>query len=163
MCDIVLTRGSSPEPRDSTDRNAWLLAAATSHTLGDTRRPVVPKPPDLSPADDQAGRRAARDAAERTLDASLRAVPTRYVFQHPDAMRAVVAALSGLVDLLRAEGLNASRSLIAVKEQLDRHPSLSVRDYDLAVTHSIARYFAQIPAAEASSLIGRRERRNTSD
>lgn len=144
------------------DRNAWLLAAATSHTLGDARRPAVPKP-DLSPAADQVGRRAARDAAERVLDASLRAVPTRYVFQHPDAIRAVEGALSGLVDLLRAEGLSASKSLLAVKVQLDRHPALSVRDYDLAVTHAIERYFVRTPAEEASDPSERRERRNASD
>lgn len=69
-----------------------------------------------------------RDTAEQVLNACLRAVPTRYAFQHPEAMRAVEAPIAELVDVLRAEGLNATRSLLAVKEDLARHLSLSTRD-----------------------------------
>ena len=121
------------------------------------------KPSDLPPADDQADTRDRRDAAERLLDAALRALPSRYAFRYADAIRAVETALSALVDLLRAEGLSASKSLLVVKARLDRHSALSTRDYELAVTHSIARYFVRVPAEDVTGRSGGGIRPNIAD
>jgi hypothetical protein len=56
-------------------------------------------------------------------------------------MRDAQAAVSAVVDGLRASGLDAARVLLAVKAQLGQCPMLSGADREAVIEHCIARYY----------------------